>query len=57
MADPGVTSLEDRETLWWEKMYAIPVARYLDRGLGGTEKHREELEAGNVGIGIPSPTR
>ena len=57
MADPAVTILEDRETSWWETMHAIPVARYLDRGLGGTEKLREELEAENVGIRIPSPTR
>ena len=34
-----------------------PVARYLGRGSGGTEMLRQELEAENVGIRIPSPIR
>ena len=50
MADPSVSGLEARETWWWVKIHAIPVARYLGRGSGGTEMLREELEAENVGI-------
>ena len=38
-------------------MHTIPVARYLGRGSGSTEILREELEAENVGIRIPSPIR
>ena len=36
-------------------MHSIAVARYLGRGSRGTKTLREELEAENEGIRIPSP--
>ena len=56
-ADPGVTGLEARESWWWAKAHAIPVARYLGRGSNGTETLRRELEAENEGVRIPSTIR
>ena len=57
MADLSVAGVEAREASWWVTMHAIPVARYLGRTSGGTEMHREEPEAENAGITIPSPIR
>lgn len=56
-ADPAVTDLEARESWWWAKAHAIPVARYLGRGSNGTETLRKKLEAENEGIRIPSTIR
>lgn len=52
--DPGVAGLEARMSWWWTKIHAIPVARYLGKGTNGTEALREEIEAENDGIKIPS---
>ena len=38
-------------------MHAIPVARFLGRGSGGTDTLREDLEVENEGVKIPSPVR
>ena len=38
-------------------MHAIPVARFLGRGSGGTDTFREELEVENEGVKIPSQVR
>ena len=52
-ADPSVTGLEARTAWWWVKVHGIPVARYLGRG----DSLREELEAENEGVKIPSAVR
>ena len=49
--------MEAKKSWWWIKAHAIPVARYLGRGTNGTETLREELEAENEGIRIPSSVR
>ena len=54
-ADPGVTGLQTRTAWWLLKVHAIPVARSLGRGSGGTDTLREELEVENEGVKIPSP--
>ena len=56
-ADPSVTGLEARTTWWWIKMHGIPIARYVGRGSYGTDSLREELEAENGGVRIPSTVR
>ena len=55
--DPSVMGLEARISWWWIKVYAVPVARFLDRGSRGTEALREELEVENEGVRIPSAAR
>ena len=55
--DPGVTDLKARTFRWWAEVHAIPVAHFLGRGWNGTESLREELEAENEGIKIPSAIR
>lgn len=56
-ADPAVTGLEARTSWWWLKVNAVPVARFLGRGSNGTDSLREELEAENEGLAIPSAVR
>ena len=56
-ADPSVTGLEARTAWWWVKVHGIPVARYVGRGSHGTDLLREELEAENEGVKIPSTIR
>ena len=36
--------LESRESWWWVKAHAIPVAWYLGKGSNGTETLQKELE-------------
>ena len=55
--DPRVVGLEAKKSWWWIKAHAIPMARYLGRGTNGTETLREELEAENEGIQVPSSVR
>ena len=51
--DPSVTDLETRTASWWVKAHAIQVARYLGKGLRGTDLLREELEVENEGSRSP----
>lgn len=55
--DPGVKGLEAKQSWWWIKVHAIPVARFVGKGSNGTEALREELEAENEGLPIPSAIR
>ena len=55
--EPGVTGLTAKKSWWWVKVHAIPVARYLGAGTGGTMTLREELEADNEWVRIPSTIR
>ena len=54
---PGISNLEARQTWRWAKVHGIPIAHYLGKGTNGATMLREELEAGNEGIRIPSAIR
>ena len=56
-ADSCAIGLEARTAWWWVKAHAIPVARYLGRGSGGTDSPRTDLEIENEGFKIPSAIR
>ena len=49
--------LEARQTWWWFKTHAIPMARYLGRRSNGTGTLREGIEAENEGVKVPSTVR
>jgi hypothetical protein len=55
--DRGVVDVEENET--WErlKIHAIPLVRYMGKGTEGLQKMREEFEAENEGIAIPTQVR
>ena len=55
--DPGIIDLEANQAWKRVKAHAVPVARYVGKGTFGTEKLREELEAGNEGVKISFLTR
>jgi hypothetical protein len=52
--DRGVVDVEGNET--WErlKIHAVPLVRYMGKGAEGLQKMREEFEAENEGIAIPT---
>jgi hypothetical protein len=52
--DGGVLDVEENET--WErlKIHAIPLMRYMGNGTESLQKMREEFEAENKGIVIPT---
>jgi len=53
----GVMDVEGNET--WErlKIHAVPVVRYMGKGTEGLQKMRQEFEAENEGIAIPTQVR
>jgi len=55
--DKGVIDVEDNES--WErlKIRAVPLRRYIGKGTEGLQKMREEFEAANKRIGIPTQVR
>jgi len=55
--DRGVVDVEENET--WEriKIHAVPIVRYMGKGTEGLQRMREELEAENKGIAIPTQVR
>jgi hypothetical protein len=55
--DRGVVDVEENET--WErlKIYAIPLVGFMGKGTKGKQKLREEFEAENDGIAIPTQVR
>ena len=55
--DKGVVDVEGNET--WErlKIHAVPLVRYMGKGTEGLQKMREEFEAKNEGITIPTQVR
>ena len=55
--DRGVVDVEENET--WErlKIHAVPLVRYMGKGTEGLQKMREEFEAENEGIAIPTQVR
>jgi len=55
--DNGVVDGEENET--WErlKIHAVPLVRYMRTGTEGLQKMREEFEAENEGIAIPTQVR
>jgi hypothetical protein len=52
-----VVDVEENET--WErlKIHAVPLMRYMGKGTEGLQKMREEFEAENEGIAIPTQVR
>jgi hypothetical protein len=55
--DKGVVDVEENES--WErlKIHAVPLIRYMGKGTEGLQKMREEFEAENEGIVIPTQVR
>jgi len=53
----GVVDIEETET--WErlKIHTVPRVRYMGKGTEGLQKMREEFEAENAGIAIPTQVR
>ena len=41
--EPGISSLEARQTWRWVKIHGIPVACYLGKGTNGLKTFKEEL--------------
>jgi hypothetical protein len=52
--DKGVVDVEENKP--WErlKIHAVPLVRYMGKGTEGLQKMREEFEAENEGIAIPT---
>ena len=52
--DRGVMDVEEKKT--WERVmiHAVPLVRYIRIGTAGSQKMREEFEAQNEGIAIPT---
>jgi len=55
--DRGVMDVEGNKT--WERIqiHAVPLVRYIGIGTEGSQKMREEIEAENEGIAIPTQAR
>jgi len=55
--DRAVVDVEENET--WErlKIHALPLVRYMGKGTEGLQRMREEFEAENEGIAIPTQVR
>jgi hypothetical protein len=55
--DKGVIDVEENES--WErlKIHAVPLVRYMGKGTEGLQKMREEFEAENEGIKVPTQVR
>jgi len=53
----GVVDVEENATWEWIKIHAVPLMQYMGKGTEGPQKMREELEAENKGIGIPTQVR
>jgi hypothetical protein len=55
--DRGVLDVEENKT--WEslKLPAVPLGRYMGKGTEGLQKMREEFEAENEGVAIPTQGR
>ena len=55
--DRGVLDVEEHGT--WErlKIHAVPLVRYMGKGTEGVQKMREEFEAENEGIKVPTQVR
>jgi hypothetical protein len=55
--DTGVVDVEENETWGRLKIHAVPLVRYMGKGTEGLQKMREEFEAENEGIVIPTQVR
>jgi len=55
--DKGVIAIEENESQERLKIHALPLVRYLGKGTVGLQKMREEFEAENEGIAIPTQVR
>jgi hypothetical protein len=56
MVDKGVIDVEENES-WQIKIHAVPLVRYMGKGTEGQQNMREEFEAENKGIAIPTQVR
>jgi len=52
--DRGVVDVKDNET--WErlKIHTVPLVQYMGKGTDGLQQMREEFDAENKGIAIPT---
>jgi len=55
--DKGVVDVEENESWERRKIHAVPLVRYMGKGREGLQKMREEFEAENEGIVIPTQVR
>jgi len=57
MVDKGVVDVEENES--WErlKIHAVPLIRYMGKGTEGLQQMRDEFQAENQGIVIPTQVR
>jgi hypothetical protein len=55
--DRGVIDVEENEAGERVKIHTVPLVRYMGNGTEGLEKMREEFEAENEGIVIPTHVR
>jgi hypothetical protein len=55
--DRGVVDVEENDT--WErlKIHSVPLVRYMGKGTEGLPKMREEFDAENQGIKVPTQVR
>jgi hypothetical protein len=54
IVETGVVDVEENESWERPKIHAVPVIRYMGKGKKGLQKMREECEAENEGIVIPT---
>jgi len=55
--DKGIVDVEENETWEWRKIHVVPLVRYMGKGTDGLQKMREEFEAENKGVQIPTQVR
>jgi len=55
--DKGVVDVEENESWDRRKIHAVPLIRYMGKSTEGLQKMREEFEAENEGIVIPTQVR
>ena len=55
--DMRITSLDPFEKWGWVKIHGVSLLGYMEKGSGGLQKLREELESENEGIQVPSTAR
>ena len=55
--DTSITSLGPFEKWGWVKIHDVSLLGYMEKGSGGLQKLREELEAENERVQVPSAAR
>jgi DNA-binding PadR family transcriptional regulator len=57
LVDKGIIDVERNESWERRKIHTIPQVRYIGKGTEELQKMREEIEAENEGVAIPSQVR